>query len=293
MMNYVRTFVTWDQIQTQQTEMKLFNEKTRAVLTQYSTEHEQHKEMIRRFDEVISTKINKECFEKFLKQCEDQLQTKSDSDVSYREIKESLFELEQGLIRESVSKQQLMHEVVKQTERLTAKIVDNKLEQYQSVVTQFHKFFSSDSLQEQLNQKAETKKVQALFYASVSKKDLEGLVLNSKDMFEKLRSMSILNVEMAKSLRSVQTSATTNVKVLQQLDFLVKQAEMTMNKLNTQESLNTFESQFMETSVNFNNSTGQISKLQPQNATTIGSPEIYNMHRRTKSQSIQKRLVKS
>ena len=293
MMNYVRTFVTWDQIQTQQTEMKLFNEKTRAVLTQYSTEHEQHKEMIRRFDEVISTKINKECFEKFLKQCEDQLQTKSDSDVSYREIKESLFELEQGLIRESVSKQQLMHEVVKQTERLTAKIVDNKLEQYQSVVIQFHKFFSSDSLQEQLNQKAETKKVQALFYASVSKKDLEGLVLNSKDMFEKLRSMSILNVEMAKSLRSVQTSATTNVKVLQQLDFLVKQAEMTMNKVNTQESLNTFESQFMETSVNFNNSTGQISKLQPQNATTIGSPEIYNMHRRTKSQSIQKRLVKS
>ena len=113
MWKYVKTFVTWDQIQAQLEEMKLYNDKMRNVLTDYSTEHEQHKEMIRRFDEVISNKVDKERLKKLKKQTATIYETKNESYVSQQLIKDSLHQLEQGLNRESVSKQQLMLKVVK------------------------------------------------------------------------------------------------------------------------------------------------------------------------------------
>lgn len=56
----------------------------------------------------------------------------------------------------------------------------------------------------------------------LSKRELDDLHQSAKEMQERLKTMAILNVEIAKSLRSVQAAQTTNVKVTQQTEYLVK-----------------------------------------------------------------------
>lgn len=54
----MKTFCTHKEVATSEHKNHLLLTKCKELLQEYSTGHEQHKEMIRRFDELISAKVN-------------------------------------------------------------------------------------------------------------------------------------------------------------------------------------------------------------------------------------------
>lgn len=59
----MKEFVRWPEIEEQQRINASTLAECRLTLVNFRKEHEQFKEMIRRFDEVISNKVNKETFD--------------------------------------------------------------------------------------------------------------------------------------------------------------------------------------------------------------------------------------
>lgn len=103
---------------------------------------------------------------------------------------------------------------------------------YEKVLSQFQKFFDQEELSKTLERKADLEYVMTLQDIKANKLDLEGCVTLIQSVYERLKHLSILQVEVARSMLPTKNSSnysnaeSNNSKQIRR-DFLFKQAQMT------------------------------------------------------------------
>ena len=187
--------------------------------------------MIRRFDELISDKVNKYTHKKleeyvdqtFLEKIEVEQLKLEFADIKVRN-KKMVEEVEAHMKGQSENLQNNINKSI--SENLAM-----RMEQYDEVVRKFAKFFNSDELQRIIDTKVDTKTLTEVFQLKASKKQLESAMTVIENLYQRLRHLSILQVELARVLvpgnasSSMKAGETINTKI-QKRDYLFKQSRL-------------------------------------------------------------------
>ena len=187
--------------------------------------------MIRRFDELISDKVNKYTHKKleeyvdqtFLEKIEVEQLKLEFADIKVRN-KKMVEEVEAHMKGQSDNLQNNINKSI--SENLAM-----RMEQYDEVVRKFAKFFNSDELQRIIDTKVDTKTLTEVFQLKASKKQLESAMTVIENLYQRLRHLSILQVELARVLvpgnasSSMKAGETINTKI-QKRDYLFKQSRL-------------------------------------------------------------------
>jgi len=93
------------------------------------------------------------------------------------------------------------------------------MEEYDKVTQNFSRFFNSDELQRIIDTKVDTRTLTQVFQLKASKKELESAMSVIENLYQRLRHLSILQVELARVLvpgdasSSMQAGETINTKI--------------------------------------------------------------------------------
>lgn len=106
-------------------------------------------------------------------------------------------------------------------------VVNEKLEKYQGVYRSFSQFFCADNLTDKLAQKADLREMNNIKNETASKTDLKEVYFTIDTLYQRLKHISILQTELAKSIvpskasGSFKATENVNTKLLRR-DFIAK-----------------------------------------------------------------------
>ncbi|CDW78660.1 UNKNOWN [Stylonychia lemnae] len=192
----------------------------------------QMKEMVRRFDEVLSEKASKMAINELQFHVEQHYVKKKYWDKLQEEINKTIEQQQNTvkLMQESVRmfEVNMSEEISNAVKKALAKAMAN----YERVLNQFSKFFDQEELNKTLERKVDVEVVQTLQDIKANKVDLEGCLNLIESLHSRLKHMSILSVEMARSLLPIKSSnnfqtAESKNSLISRRDFLFKQAQVT------------------------------------------------------------------
>lgn len=176
----------------------------------FHTDNVKMHEILRRFDEVLSDKASKSQL----------IEIGYEFQQSY--VKKQYWEKLQSEIQQTMEKQQTtmkqMAESVKIFEVNMGEEVNDAVRRglnkymisYERVLSMFQKFFDHEELQKLFDKKADVTSVQSVKDIKANKIDVEGCLNLIESVHERMKHISILQVEMARSLIPQKTSSTYN-----------------------------------------------------------------------------------
>lgn len=118
--------------------------------------------------------------------------------------------------------------------RQAEKILYNRLQKYENVTKNFQRFFNVDNMFLQFDSKAEMRDVERLVAKHATKEDLRRLDQVVEAVYHRLKHLSVLQSELAKSVLPLKPSGSFNATEqantkLQRRDFVAKQTEISAN----------------------------------------------------------------
>lgn len=117
------------------------------------------KEMIRRFDEVISEKASKVALDQYAKDARTLFVTVSDYKNEQTAMNESQTQLEKIIANLETRLGSQNDEVQQKISSRLDKVVSEHFSQYEKVSQQFQRFFNADELEKVINSKADIRRV--------------------------------------------------------------------------------------------------------------------------------------
>eukprot|EP00347_Sterkiella_histriomuscorum_P017210 403350256 len=204
----------------------------RKTMDEYNDGYAQMQQMVRRFDEVLSEKASKMSINELQYFVECNYVKKKYWDKLQEEINKTIEQQQQTVkvMQESVK----MFEVNMSEEISNAvkKSLTKTMANYEKVLNQFQKFFDQEELNKILERKCDIEVVQTLQDIKANKIDLEACLGLIDSVHSRLKHMSILTVELARSLLPMKSSSNfdtqeTKNALINRRDFLFKQAQVT------------------------------------------------------------------
>lgn len=195
----------------------------------YQQENDQMKEMIRRFDEVLSDKASKSQVAQVQYEAEESFVKKKYWERLQQENKENM------VAQQATMK--MMQESVKTFENNLAQEIDGAVKKgltkymvnYEKVLSQFQKFFNQEELQKIIDRKADILLVQDVQEVKANRQEVEECHLLIEGVHERLKHLSIVQVEMARQMVPQKSSTVYNKdeainQKISRREFLLKQA---------------------------------------------------------------------
>eukprot|EP00347_Sterkiella_histriomuscorum_P007153 403350064 len=166
----------------------------------FKESNEQIKEMIRRFDEVLSEKASKVSILEFEHQIEKEYVRKKYWDQLQDEIKTTIQHQQDVVVVMQKNVNNFEGQMGEKIEETVKKSLQKTMQNYERVLNAFQKFFDQEELQKILDNKANLDMIQNLNDAKASK--LQVLQINQmiEQLLERIKQLSILQVETARTL---------------------------------------------------------------------------------------------
>lgn len=199
-------------------------------LTSFIKEHTQMSEMIRRFDEVISNKVNKVALfdlekkirETYLKKT--RIEEIEDNFLSIKKM------LENKLEEVNRMNAELKRTFTAQMNQTIEELATNKLEKYDRIANEFNKFFNQDELMKIINSKVDREDVERLTNKKAGKLEFNTSLDLIENLYSRIKHMSVMILEVTKVLlpgnasSSIKAGENINTKIYRR-NQLMRQAE--------------------------------------------------------------------
>ncbi|CDW87578.1 UNKNOWN [Stylonychia lemnae] len=206
--------------------------KFRLEVEQFKDTYEQVREMIRRFDEIISEKASKSSL------------LELEFDIGQNYVKKKYWDKLQEQIQASVNQQQDMVKLMQNNVSSFEGLMEDKIQHqvkrfiqkamidYERVLNAFQKFFDHEELQKVLDGKANLSLIQNLDEIKASKAQVSNCYKILEQMHDRIRQISILMVETAKTIQPQKNSnnfektESLNSKIARR-DYLLRLSKLT------------------------------------------------------------------
>lgn len=185
-------------------------------MNRFSQDHDDMKLCVREFDKALCEKVNKST----LNQLAEQIRVDHVRNAEWKALEEKLIEEDKRRAAELHNEMEAFERyrvgVSTEIERLCGDAVDQKLSLYDRVAESFQRFFGQDELQQVLDRKADLELVQRLQDTKATKQEItyQSSLIDALNV--RLKHMSILISEIAKS--AIPSRASSSFKATENIN---------------------------------------------------------------------------